>query len=155
MTSSQLQQFDPFRTIHNSAFIGFDDLFRRIKELEKPQTGFPPYDIIKKSDDELVIKLAVAGYSKNQISVSLDSGKLVISGSSSNDDVKDYTTSVNTSVVPINYIYKGIAERDFKRTFTLADTVEVDKVTLSDGMLYVFLQNIIPESKKPKVFSIE
>ena len=156
MTSSQqLAHFDPFRSIHKSAFIGFDELFNRIKELEKPQTGFPPYDIIKKSDEEFVIKLAVAGYSKDQISVSLDSGKLVVTGTSLNDNVLDYVTSVNTSTVPINYIYKGIAERDFKRTFTLADTVEVDKVTLSDGMLCVFLKNIIPETKKPKVFSIE
>lgn len=144
-----------FRSIHNAAFIGFDDLFRRIKELEKPQTGFPPYDIIKKSEEEFVIKLAVAGYSKNQISVSLDSGKLVVAGTSLNDNLLDYVTSVNTEVVPINYIYKGIAERDFKRTFTLSNTVEVDKVTLSDGMLYVFLKNIIPETKKPKTFNIE
>ena len=143
-----------FRSIHNAAFIGFDDLFRRIKELEKPQTGFPPYDIIKKSEEEFVIKLAVAGYSKNQISVSLDSGKLVVAGTSLNDNLLDYVTSVNTEVVPINYIYKGIAERDFKRTFTLSNTVEVDKVTLSDGMLYVFLKNIIPETKKPQTFYI-
>ena len=144
-----------FRSIHNSAFIGFDEIFRRIKELEKPQTGFPPYDIIKKSEEEFVIKLAVAGYSKNQISVSLDYGKLIVAGTSLNDNSLDYITSINTEVVPINYIYKGIAERDFKRTFTLADTVEVDKVTLSDGMLYVFLKNIVPEIKKPKTFNIE
>jgi molecular chaperone IbpA len=132
-----------FRSIHNSALIGFDDLFRRIKELEKPQTGFPPYDIIKKSEEEFVIKMAVAGYTKNQISVVLDSGKLTVCGSSDKDPNSLY------------YIYKGIAERDFKRTFTLADTVEVEKVTLSDGMLYVTLKNVIPEQNKPKVFEIQ
>lgn len=136
------------RSIHNSALIGFDELFRRMRELEKPQTGFPPYDIIKKSEEEFVIKMAVAGYTKNQISVVLDSGKLTVSGSIDN---KNNSTEYNS----LNYIYKGIAERDFKRTFTLADSVEVEKVALSDGMLYVTLQNVIPEHKKPKVFNIE
>lgn len=139
-----------FRSIHNSALIGFDELFRRVREreLEKPQTGFPPYDIIKKSEEEFVIKMAVAGYTKNQISIVLDSGKLTISGSINKDD------SISNQNIQANYIYKGIAERDFKRTFTLADSVEVEKVTLSDGMLYVTLQNVIPEHKKPKIFTI-
>lgn len=137
------KQLDQFRSIHDAAFIGFDDLFRKIRELEKPQTGFPPYDIIKKSEEEFVIKLAVAGYSKKQISVTLDSGKLNITGSH------------NVSGLNVQYIYKGIAERDFKRTFTLADTVEVNNVALQDGMLYVYLKNIIPETKKPKSFNID
>ena len=139
--------YDEFRTIHNSAFIGFDELFRKIKELEKPQTGFPPYDIIKESDDDFVIKLAVAGYSKDQIKVALDSGKLSISGS--------LTSQTTDKPIPIDYIYKGIAERDFKRIFTLADTVQVEKVKLVDGMLFVHLKNVIPESQKPKLFCIE
>jgi len=132
-----------FRSIHNSALIGFDDLFMRFKELEKPQTGFPPYDIIRVSDEKFVIKLAVAGYKKENISVVLDAGKLTISGTSKSDEL------------PVKYEYKGIAERDFIRKFTLADTVEVERVTLSDGMLYVNLQNIIPEHKKQKIFKIE
>ncbi len=132
-----------FKSIHNSAFIGFDELFRRINELEKPQTGFPPYDIIKHSEEKFAVKLAVAGYSKNNISVVLDSGKLTISGSTKTEDSDS-----------LYYIHKGIAERDFKRVFTLSDTVEVEKVTLSDGMLYVTLKNVIPEHKKPKVFEI-
>jgi molecular chaperone IbpA len=135
-----------FRSIHNSALIGFDDLFRRITELEKPHTGFPPYDIIKYSDDDYVIKLAVAGYKKENISVVLDSGKLMISG---------YSTKNDEPSSKIHYEYKGIAERDFKRVFTLADTVEVEKIALSDGMLYVTLKNVIPENKKPKTFVIE
>jgi molecular chaperone IbpA len=144
-----------FKSIHNSAFIGFDEFFRMIKELEKPQTGFPPYDIIKHSEERFGIKLAVAGYSKENISVVLDSGKLTISGSIANkNNLLDYSTGLSTNV-PVNYIYKGIAERDFKRVFTLSDTIEVEKVTLSDGMLYVTLKNVIPEHQKPKVFEIE
>ena len=143
-----LAKFDQdFRSIHNSihntGLIGFDDLFMRIKELEKPQTGFPPYDIIRVTDEKFVIKLAVAGYKKENISVVLDSGKLIISGTSNRDEP------------PVKYEYKGIAERDFMRKFTLANTVEVERTVLLDGMLYVNLQNIIPESKRPKIFTIE
>jgi molecular chaperone IbpA len=134
-----------FRTIHNSALIGFDELFRRINELEKPQTGFPPYDIIKQSEEKFVIKMAVAGYTKDQISVTLDTGKLVVTGKIKQDKSKQDS----------EFLYKGIAERDFTRTFTIADTVEVDKVSLSDGMLYVSLRNVIPDNKKPKIFQIE
>ena len=78
-----------FRTIHNSALIGFDELFRRITELEKPQTGFPPYDIIKHSNEDFSIKMAVAGYTKEQISVTLDSGKLIVTGKIKSDNSKD------------------------------------------------------------------
>ena len=134
-----------FRTIHNSALIGFDELFRRITELEKPQTGFPPYDIIKHSNEDFSIKMAVAGYTKEQISVTLDSGKLIVTGKIKSDNSK----------VDSEFLYKGIAERDFTRSFTIADTVEVDKITLLDGMLYILLKNVIPDNKKPKIFQIE
>lgn len=134
-----------FRTIHNSALIGFDELFRRITELEKPQTGFPPYDIIKHSNEDFSIKMAVAGYTKEQISVTLDTGKLIVTGKIKSDNSK----------VDSEFLYKGIAERDFTRSFTIADTVEVDKITLLDGMLYILLKNIIPDNKKPKIFQIE
>ena len=134
-----------FRTIHNSALIGFDELFRRITELEKPQTGFPPYDIIKHSNEDFSIKMAVAGYTKEQISVTLDAGKLIVTGKIKSDNSK----------VDSEFLYKGIAERDFTRSFTIADTVEVDKITLLDGMLYILLKNVIPDNKKPKIFQIE
>lgn len=134
-----------FRTIHNSALIGFDELFRRITELEKPQTGFPPYDIIKNSDEKFVIKMAVAGYTKNQVEVTLNEGKLVVTGKIKSDIPKEN----------YEFLYKGIAERDFTRSFTLADTIEVDKVTLSDGILLISLRNVIPDNKKPKIFQIE
>lgn len=132
-----------WKNIHNSNLIGFDELFRRIAELDRPKVGFPPYDIIKHSEDDFVIKLAVAGYKKENISVTLELGKLTVTGYSEKEQK------------PVKYEYKGIAERDFKREFTLADTVEVEKVTLSDGMLYIVLKNVIPENKKPRKFVID
>ena len=134
-----------FRSIHNSALIGFDELFRRMTELEKPQTGFPPYDIIKISDEKFVIKMAVAGYTKDQVEVTLNEGKLVVTGK-----IKSTSPKEN-----LEFLYKGIAERDFSRSFTLADTIEVEKVTLSDGILFISLKNVRPDNKKPKIFQIE
>ena len=156
MTVNNPALVDPFwRSIHNSAFIGFDELFRTIKELDKPKTGFPPYDIIKKSEEQFLIKMAVAGYTKDQISITLESGKLIVTGTPNNfNETLDYY-SENSQELPVNYIYKGIAEREFKRVFTLAETVEVEKINLSDGMLSIFLKNVIPEVKKLKTFTID
>ena len=139
---TNLMLTDPFKSIHRNALIGFDELFDRIKELEKPQTGFPPYNIVKTADNEFKIVMAVAGYSKENISVILEDSRLTISGQF---DSKE----------SVEYIYKGIAERNFKRVFTLSATVEVDKVTLSNGMLEVTLKNIVPEHKKKKEFLID
>ena len=62
-----VNEINDFKSIHNAALIGFDELFNKLRELEKPQTGFPPYDIIKESEENFVIKLAVAGYKKDHI----------------------------------------------------------------------------------------
>lgn len=131
-----------WKSIHNNSLIGFDELFSRIRELDKPQSSFPPYNIIRTNDKEIIVKLAIAGYKKNDIKVYLEDNKLIIAGSSESDQV------------PVDYIYKGIAERDFKRVFTLSDSVEVKSVLLENGMLSVILKNIIPE-KKEKIFNIE
>ena len=144
------------KSIHNTALIGFDELFKRIKELESPKTNFPPYDIIKTSADEFIIKLAVAGYSKDDISVILDSGKLSVDGAIESDDYtldKLLDATYKNEKYP-EYLHKGISQRNFKREFTLADTVEVSDVKLSEGMLLIYLKNIIPESQRPKNFKI-
>lgn len=135
---------DPWKTLHKTSLIGFDELFNRIKELEKPQTGFPPYNIVKTSENVFKIVMAVAGFSKENISVVLENSRLTISGSYGSEGIDS-----------VEYIYKGIAERNFKRVFTLSDSVEVDKVTLSNGMLEVTLKQFIPEHNKPKIFDIE
>jgi molecular chaperone IbpA len=126
-----------------SRIIGFDELFKTLSELEKPTTGFPAYNIIKLSDTKFKIVLAVAGFSKNDIRVTLHNGSLSVEG------------SIDQNKPVLNFIYKGIAERNFKRDFTVADTVEVSKVFLEDGLLTVILDNIIPESTKIKTFEIE
>lgn len=135
------QQFDSI----SKGLIGFDDLFRKMQELErieKPVSKFPPYNIIKDDENTYRIALAVAGFSKEQLSVTLENTKLTVMGS-------------NEEKPEADYIYKGIAERNFTRVFTVADTIEVRKVVLENGILEIVLDNVIPESKKRKTFLVE
>jgi molecular chaperone IbpA len=141
---------EEYATKHNSfnfkqnyRMIGFEDLIKTLSELEKPTTGFPPYNIVKITDTKFKIVLAVAGFSKRDIRVTLHSGNLLVEG------------SIDQNSPVVDYLYKGIAERDFKREFTVSATVEVSKVFLEDGLLSIILDNIIPESAKLKVFEIE
>jgi len=141
---AQLAAFDPFS-------IGFDKTFKLLSSqldgIGKNLPGYPPYNIKKVDDNKYVIEMAVAGFAKTDIELTLDGSKLTISGntkdSSDMDKAQEY------------YYYKGIAERAFNRTFTLADTVVVNNVGLMNGILKVWLENIVPENQKPKKINID
>ena len=123
---------DPF-------FIGFDSIFNKLNQLEKANvTNYPPYNLIKTGEDTYLIELAVAGFDEEDFDIELHDGVLTIRAEVSETDAAT------------NYLHKGIAARSFVRKFTLADTVEVDGVSLHQGMLTVKLLNVIPEEKKPK-----
>jgi molecular chaperone IbpA len=123
---------DPF-------FIGFDGIFNKLTQLEKANvTNYPPYNLIKTGEDTYLIELAVAGFDEKDFDIELHNGVLTI---------RAEVTETDTAT---NYLHKGIAARSFVRKFTLADTVEVDGVSLHQGMLSVKLINVIPEEKKPK-----
>ena len=145
--SFHTQNFDKF-------FIGAD---RMIETLAKSQEslgkcipGYPPYNITKIDENKYSIELAVAGLTKNNIEIELANNTLTIKGGlmSVDEMAKD-------TVNPVQYLYKGIADRYFTRKFTLADHVEVKGSALVNGMLKVFLEHAIPESKKPKKIEIE
>ena len=103
---------------------------------------YPPHNLIKKSSDEYVITMAVAGFSKEDLSVRSEEGTLTIESKKSNGETKD------------EYIHKGIANRDFKKEFLLAENVFVKDVKLKDGMLEIFLERVIPENEKETVYQI-
>jgi len=103
---------------------------------------YPPYNIIKAARGHYTIQIAVAGFDEDQIDIELHNGVLTIKG------------IVGESDSAINFVYKGIAARSFERRFTLADTVQVDTVSLDRGMLTVKLVDIIPDEKKPRKISI-
>jgi len=139
---STLFDFDWGRTYG----IGFEDVFKRLEtmasSLPKTGMGYPPYNIRKLSDNEYIIELAVAGFTKNDLDLTLEDGVLKVTGHIKNENDSN------------SFIFKGIAERAFTRSFTLADSIEIKNTDLANGMLRIWLENIIPESKKPKKINI-
>lgn len=142
---SDLAKFDKF-------FIGADQMFKKFSDLTT-QTAeiaskYPPYNIKKVDDNRYVIEMAVAGFGKQDIALTLEDNKLVITGKleTLDDMVKD---SVDQT-----YLWKGISNRAFTRQFTLADNVEIKNADLLNGMLKIWLEAIIPESKKTKTIPI-
>lgn len=123
---------DPF-------FIGFDSILNKLNHIEKANaTNYPPYNLIKTGEDTYLIELAVAGFDEEDFDIELHDGVLTVKA------------EVGESDTPTNYLHRGIAARSFVRKFTLADTIEVDGVSLHQGMLTIRLNNVIPEEKKPK-----
>lgn len=134
-----------FPDTYRAFTVGFEDAVKQLQAMNTVKmAGYPPYNIIKTDENKYVIEIAVAGFGKQDIEVELKEDSLLVSGkiSHSNDDNSQY-------------LYKGIADRAFSRTFKLADTIEVKNTKLVNGMLKVFLENVIPESKKPKKLEIE
>jgi molecular chaperone IbpA len=138
-----------FDTIPNMDryFVGADRVMKRLADIADQSAQmmpikYPPYNIKKVDENRYVIELAVAGFGKADIDIELQEGKLSIRG---NCDSAEST----------EYLYKGIAERGFKREFTLADNVEVKSSSLANGMLKIWLEAFIPEEKKPKKVKIE
>ena len=135
-----------FRKSQSPFFVGFEtlwDTMDRIATETRPQS-YPPYNLIKKDDYNYKIELAVAGFSSDQISVSHEPERntLTISGDQTGSDSE------------ASFIHRGIAERQFSRTWTVADTIIVRGADLTDGILSVSLEKLIPEEKKPKEISI-
>jgi molecular chaperone IbpA len=129
-------QYDPFA-------IGFDKFFDRFKDLQNQAAKaitYPPYNIRKTGDNTYVIEMAVAGFGKQDIEITLDENTLKIDGHVKRDADDDK-----------NYLFKGIAERPFSRAFTLADTVEIKNAELINGMLRIWLDNMVPQKKARKV----
>ena len=146
MTSFDVFSFPSF----DKLFVGYDGVLKKIQDahdqMAKSIPNYPPYNIVKVADDKYVIEMAVAGFGKQNLEITTANGVLTIAGSSSLSGDKDEGAA---------YLYKGIADRSFTRTFNIADTVEIKDAELINGMLKVWLENIIPESKKPKKVDIK
>jgi molecular chaperone IbpA len=131
-------------TFHR-ATIGFDRLFDELERgfANSPNgNGYPPYNIAQVNDDEYVITLAVAGFSMDNLDIEKDKNVLKIEGTAPKGDED------------VNYLHKGIAGRNFRREFTLADHVEVLSASLDNGMLNVYLKREVPEELQPKKIEI-
>jgi len=151
MTSTTLSLFPQWASLHKTLdpfTVGFDDVLDQIRDVTetvaKVTPGYPPYNIKQVKDNKYVIEMAVAGFAKTDIEVLLEGNKLVIKGSvvDSSDDVD-------------NYIYKGIANRNFNRAFTLADKVEIKDAEIANGMLKVWLENMVKAQDAVKKITVK
>jgi molecular chaperone IbpA len=122
--------------------IGFDNMFDELARMNAQQSlNYPPYNIVKTSDDAFFIEVATAGFSEGEINVQLDNRILTITGTKEQSPEHEY-------------LHKGISTRDFAREFTIAEHVEVLGATVKNGILTIQLERIIPEEKKPKAIAI-
>ena len=120
--------------------IGFDRTFDTLALLanSKQQTSnYPPYNIRKLSEDKYTIELAVAGFEESEIDIEAAGENLTIKGS------KDQDASEGL-------VHQGLAARNFNKTFVLSDDMVIKGAALSNGMLYIGIESIIPEDKKPR-----
>ena len=138
---SQFRKFDPFS-------IGFTDVFNELESMSKAvakAATYPPYNIKQVKDNKYVIELAVAGFAKSDIEVTLDGNKLVVSGSAKEDTLEEGET----------FFHKGIAARNFTRTFKLADKIEIEDAELVNGMLKIWLQNLVQANDAVKKIAVK
>jgi molecular chaperone IbpA len=137
MVTTTLDLFnDPF-------FIGFNRELSRLNTAHKTNSHtYPPYDLLKLDEDTYRISLAIAGFSREDINVSVDNGTLVIKG-----EIVEVTDA--------EVVHKGIAGRRFVRSFALGEYMEVTGAEMKDGMLHINVDRIVPEDKKPKTIEIQ
>ncbi len=128
---------DPF-------FIGFNREIERMANVHNAASrqSYPPYDVLKLDEDTYLVSLAVAGFTKENITLSVDNGTLVISG-----EIVEVTDA--------EVLHKGIAARKFTRSFALGEYMEVSSASLKDGMLNININRLVPEDKKPKIIKIK
>jgi molecular chaperone IbpA len=148
MTNKALSIFNQLRPVT----VGFDNVFDHFERMfddhnfnEMVNINYPPYNIVKTGKNTYDIELALAGFSKKDIDITMEDGMLNIKS------VVEATKDKDEDGV----IHKGIAKRYFSKSFTIADDVEVKGAELKDGLLKVSLERIVPESKKPRTISIK
>lgn len=118
--------------------IGMDEYFDRLFNLHETTSNYPPYNLVQVSNVESRLELALAGFKKEEVQVYTEYGKLFIEGQK--EDRESDT----------RYVHKGLAQRSFKRAWTMADDTEVADISFEDGLLSVNLRKIVPDHHKRK-----
>lgn len=140
---NQLARFDT--SALNRALIGFDQLFNDVERrfANSVHNNYPPYNVLKHDDNNFEIEVAVAGFDREDITVEVDQNQLTIRGRRLKDDDAS------------KYLHRGLAARDFERSFTLADHIIVGDAELTNGILRVKLTREVPEALKPRLIAIK
>jgi molecular chaperone IbpA len=126
--------------------VGYDRLASLLNSATRLDqgAGFPPYNIQKAGEDHYRITMAVAGFSQNELSITSENNRLIVTG----DKAEDKETDENA------FLYRGIATRSFERRFNLAEHVKVTGARLDNGLLHIELEREIPEAMKPRSIEI-
>lgn len=133
MTTQRIPLFD------SPLFLGFDQFERTLDRIKKTANeGYPPYNIEQIGSDGLRITLAVAGFSMADLDVEIEQNQLTIRGKQADDEGHIY-------------LHRGIAARQFQRSFVLADGIEILGATLDNGLLHIDMKRILPESNARKI----
>ena len=147
MTNRALSIFNQLRPVSvgfDSIFDHFEKMFDSDDSFRFPLINYPPYNIVKTGTYTYNIEVALAGYSKKDISVEYADGVLNIKS------IKETKAEDKKGV-----IHKGIAKRYFSKSFTIADDVKIESAELKDGLLEIALMKIVPEGKKPKKIPVK
>ena len=147
MTNKHLSIFNQLRPVT----VGFDNMFDHFERMfdedytfNVPTVNFPPYNIVKTGDFTYDVELALAGFSKDDITVDYADNVLTVKSVKKTEEKKDD-----------GVLHRGISKRYFSKSFTIADDVEVKGAELKDGLLKISLEKIIPDAKKPRSIEIK
>ena len=146
MTSKDLSIFNSLKPFS----IGFDDMFDQFETMlgngGLVQNNYPPYNIRKAGNDKYAIELAVAGFNKNDVEIEYEEKLLTVRTKKINKAVEKDDGEI---------LHRGISQRSFSRSFTIADDVKVNGAELKDGLLTIVCEKIVPEQKKKKLITIK
>ena len=151
MTHRNLSIFNKLRPIS----VGFDDIFNHFESMfdedyytltQNIGSNYPPYNIVRSGENQYDIEIALAGFNKNDINVTVEDRLLTVETKNT-----DERTTANQSN---EVIHRGISQRYFKKSFTVASDVEVKDAQLKDGLLKISMERVIPEDKKPRTIDI-
>jgi molecular chaperone IbpA len=139
--NNQLTKLDAL----SRALIGFDQMFDQMERryANSINNNYPPHNILKTGENQYEIQLAVTGFMKEEIAVTVEDGILVVKGQNLRED--------DGSIV---YLHRGLATRDFAKEFSLAEHIEVNGAEIKNGMLIIKLVRNVPESAKPRIIDI-
>ena len=141
---TQITRFDT--NALNRALVGFDTMFEDFEHrfANQLKDNYPPYNIVKHDEDTYEIEIAVTGFAKDEVIVEIDQNQLVVKG------ILDKSNDVTAE-----FLHRGLALRDFTRSWTLAEHMEVGEGTIKNGVLTIELKRIVPEALKPRVLKIK
>ncbi|MFT4465901.1 MAG: small heat shock chaperone IbpA [Sodalis sp. (in: enterobacteria)] len=137
-----MRNFD-FSPLYRSA-IGFDRLVNLLEAGQgQGNGGYPPYNVELVSENQYRIAIAVAGFAESELEITAHDNLLTVKGAHASDQSER------------NYLYQGIAERNFERKFQLAEHIQIKGAQLANGLLFIDLERVVPETLKPRRIEIK